>query len=47
MKYEFSQEVLGELSNYDNHPADTGTELLKEKRQCSAATCGIRIRRNK
>lgn len=28
MKYEFSQEVLGELSNYDNHPGDQGTELF-------------------
>ena len=28
MKYEFSQEVSGELSNYDNHPGDQGTELF-------------------
>src|SRR5699024_9723026 len=26
---EFAQESLGELSNYDNHPADTGTELFE------------------
>lgn len=26
---EFSQESLGELSNYDNHPADHGTELFE------------------
>ena len=32
MKYEFSQEVLGELSNYDNHPADTGTELFEREK---------------
>ncbi|MCT1902824.1 TraR/DksA C4-type zinc finger protein [Oceanobacillus sojae] len=30
--YEFSQEVSGELSNYDNHPADTGTELFDKER---------------
>ncbi|WP_080875386.1 TraR/DksA C4-type zinc finger protein [Oceanobacillus timonensis] len=32
MKYEFSQEVIGELSNYDNHPADTGTELFEREK---------------
>ncbi len=26
MKFEFAQEVSGELSNYDNHPGDQGTE---------------------
>ncbi|HEX6594147.1 MAG TPA: TraR/DksA C4-type zinc finger protein [Bacillota bacterium] len=26
---EFAQESSGELSNYDNHPADTGTELFE------------------
>ena len=31
-KYEFSQESLGELSNYDNHPADTGTELFDREK---------------
>ncbi|WP_152656151.1 TraR/DksA C4-type zinc finger protein [Oceanobacillus sp. CFH 90083] len=31
-RYEFSQEVLGELSNYDNHPADTGTELFEREK---------------
>src|SRR5690625_3651718 len=29
MAYEFSQESIGELSNYDNHPADHGTELFE------------------
>ncbi|WP_339229909.1 TraR/DksA C4-type zinc finger protein [Oceanobacillus sp. FSL K6-2867] len=29
MKYEFAQEASGELSNYDNHPGDTGTELFE------------------
>ncbi|MEN1968411.1 TraR/DksA C4-type zinc finger protein [Lentibacillus sp. N15] len=29
LKYEFSQESIGELSNYDNHPADHGTELFE------------------
>lgn len=29
MQYEFSQESIGELSNYDNHPADHGTELFE------------------
>lgn|SRR5699024_1118831 len=29
MAYEFSQESIGELSNYDNHPADHGTELYE------------------
>lgn len=31
-KYEFSQEIIGELSNYDNHPADTGTELFEREK---------------
>lgn len=29
MAFEFSQESLGELSNYDNHPADHGTGLFE------------------
>lgn len=29
LKYEFAQESLGELSNYDNHPADHGTALFE------------------
>lgn len=29
MKYEFAKETIGELSNYDNHPGDTGTELFE------------------
>src|SRR5690625_2277614 len=29
MAYEFSQESIGELSNYDNHPADHGTALFE------------------
>lgn len=29
LKYEFSQESMGELSNYDNHPADHGSELYE------------------
>ncbi|MDY0395332.1 hypothetical protein RWE15_13990 [Virgibacillus halophilus] len=29
LKYEFAQESIGELSNYDNHPADHGTELFE------------------
>lgn len=29
MKYEFAQESMGELSNYDNHPADHGTGLFE------------------
>jgi len=29
LKYEFANESLGELSHYDNHPADTGTELFE------------------
>lgn len=29
MDFEFSQESLGELSNYDNHPADHGTGLFE------------------
>lgn len=32
MNYEFSQEVSGELSNYDNHPADSGTELFERSK---------------
>lgn len=29
LKYEFAQESIGELSNYDNHPADHGTALFE------------------
>lgn len=29
MEYEFSHESIGELSNYDNHPADHGTGLFE------------------
>ncbi|WP_106494839.1 TraR/DksA C4-type zinc finger protein [Lentibacillus sp. Marseille-P4043] len=29
LQYEFSQESIGELSNYDNHPADHGTALFE------------------
>jgi len=29
MKFEFAKEDVGELSNYDNHPGDTGTELFE------------------
>ncbi|MDY0406930.1 TraR/DksA C4-type zinc finger protein [Virgibacillus sp. 179-BFC.A HS] len=29
LKYEFAQESIGELSNYDNHPADHGTGLFE------------------
>ena len=29
MKYEFAKESIGELSNYDNHPGDNGTELFE------------------
>lgn len=32
LKYEFSQEVSGELSNYDNHPGDLGTELFERSK---------------
>ncbi|MBP2079375.1 TraR/DksA C4-type zinc finger protein [Oceanobacillus polygoni] len=32
MKYEFAKETSGELSNYDNHPADTGTELFEREK---------------
>jgi len=32
LKYEFSQEVSGELSNYDNHPGDQGTELFERSK---------------
>lgn len=32
LKYEFSQEVSGELSNYDNHPGDHGTELFERSK---------------
>ncbi|MHA6253047.1 TraR/DksA C4-type zinc finger protein [Oceanobacillus sp. CAU 1775] len=31
-KYEFSKEVSGELSNYDNHPGDLGTELFERSK---------------
>ncbi|MTW85647.1 yteA family sporulation protein [Virgibacillus dakarensis] len=29
LNFEFAQESIGELSNYDNHPADHGTELFE------------------
>jgi YteA family regulatory protein len=29
LDYEFAQESIGELSNYDNHPADHGTGLFE------------------
>ena len=29
-----AHESVGELSSIDNHPADEGTELLKDKRSC-------------
>lgn len=29
---EWSNESVGELSNYDNHPADTGTELFEREK---------------
>lgn len=29
---EFAQESVGELSNYDNHPADQGTELYEREK---------------
>ncbi|WP_337020349.1 TraR/DksA C4-type zinc finger protein [Oceanobacillus massiliensis] len=32
MKYEFAKEAISELSNYDNHPADTGTELFEREK---------------
>lgn len=32
MDEEFIQESLGELSNYDNHPADHGTELFERQK---------------
>ncbi|MCM3399028.1 TraR/DksA C4-type zinc finger protein [Oceanobacillus profundus] len=32
MKYEFAQETSGELSNYDNHPSDTGSELFEREK---------------
>lgn len=32
LKYEFSKEVSGELSNYDNHPGDQGTELFERSK---------------
>ncbi|WP_067726336.1 TraR/DksA C4-type zinc finger protein [Oceanobacillus damuensis] len=32
MKYEFAQETVSELSNYDNHPGDTGTELFEREK---------------
>lgn len=32
MKFEFAQEVSGELSNYDNHPGDQGTELFERSK---------------
>lgn len=32
LKYEFAQEVSGELSNYDNHPGDQGTELFERSK---------------
>jgi YteA family regulatory protein len=32
LKYEFSKEVVGELSNYDNHPGDQGTELFERSK---------------
>lgn len=32
LEYEFSNEVSGELSNYDNHPGDLGTELFERSK---------------
>ncbi|MFC4025365.1 TraR/DksA C4-type zinc finger protein [Oceanobacillus longus] len=32
MKYEFAKESVGELSNYDNHPGDAGTELFEREK---------------
>ncbi|WP_249872690.1 TraR/DksA C4-type zinc finger protein [Oceanobacillus saliphilus] len=32
MKYEFAKETVSELSNYDNHPGDTGTELFEREK---------------
>lgn len=32
MRMEMAQESSGELSNYDNHPADTGTELFDREK---------------
>ncbi|SDI60190.1 TraR/DksA C4-type zinc finger protein [Alteribacillus bidgolensis] len=29
---EFARETIGELSNYDNHPADNGTELYEREK---------------
>lgn len=31
-KFEFAKEVSGELSNYDNHPGDLGTELFERSK---------------
>ena len=31
-KYEFPDDSLGEFTNYDNHPADLGTELYERSR---------------
>jgi YteA family regulatory protein len=31
-KYEMAKESVGELSNYDNHPADLGTELYERQK---------------
>ncbi|MCT1577370.1 yteA family sporulation protein [Oceanobacillus kimchii] len=32
---EFAREDVGELSNYDNHPGDTGTELFEREKDIS------------
>ena len=35
LEAEFAREITGELSNYDNHPADLGTELFEREKDLS------------